>query len=235
MTRCASTTLACASGRVMSEAARGGNPVRPLTHPLATTREGLAVEATQRTCAVQNCTRPHYGRDLCKMHLQRYVADPFGQEALGVVAGPASARRRPGVPRPDCSVVGCGKPSEKRGWCATHHWRWKHHGDPHYVRTLDERLTDGLRQDPETGCWLWTRNLNSVGYGLITVSGQARLVHRVVYEHVVGPIPEGLQLDHLCRVRACANAIEHLDPVTAAVNRDRALPFIRRRERQPSS
>lgn len=71
-------------------------------------------------------------------------------------------------------------------------------------------------------CWLWQAAKYSNGYGAFGVtSRRIRLAHRYAYERLVGPIPEGLQLDHLCRVRSCVRP-EHLEPVTAAVNVQRA-------------
>lgn len=65
----------------------------------------------------------------------------------------------------------------------------------------------------DSGCWMWTGRLNEFGYGRY---GQ-RLAHRVMYELIVGPIPTGLELDHLCRVRACVNPA-HLEPVDHTTN-----------------
>ncbi|WBB73252.1 HNH endonuclease signature motif containing protein [Micromonospora sp. WMMD1128] len=72
--------------------------------------------------------------------------------------------------------------------------------------------------DPaETGCWLWTAGLVD-GYGRFMVTRQAnRAAHRVAYEGLIGPIPDGLVLDHLCRVRNCVNPA-HLEPVTILEN-----------------
>lgn len=67
-----------------------------------------------------------------------------------------------------------------------------------------------------TRCWLFEGPLNDKGYGY-----SSDLVHRVVYEILVGPIPEGLELDHLCRVRNCYNPA-HLEPVTHAENMRRS-------------
>lgn len=84
------------------------------------------------------------------------------------------------------------------------------------------------------GCWVFTGYTSKGGYGLIHVPGSAgRMVqtHRVTYEHFVGAIPDGLEPDHLCRVRACCNPW-HLEPVTHAVNVQRGLtggPAVRRR------
>lgn len=73
------------------------------------------------------------------------------------------------------------------------------------------------RLDRSGDCWLWPGSTDGKGYGLAKLHGRTRRVHRVVYEHLVGPIPEGYTLDHLCRVRNCANPA-HLEPVTSAVN-----------------
>src|SRR5438876_386715 len=52
-------------------------------------------------------------------------------------------------------------------------------------------------------CWRWTGTLNTNGYGTIQVKGRTTLSHRVAYEHFVGPVPVGLELDHLCKNRWC--------------------------------
>lgn len=76
------------------------------------------------------------------------------------------------------------------------------------------------KSDPN-GCWVWTGTLLANGYGHISVGARPRLVHRVSYEMHVGPIPDGLQIDHLCRNRRCVNPA-HLEAVTARVNTLRA-------------
>ena len=65
-------------------------------------------------------------------------------------------------------------------------------------------------------CWLWT-GVTSKGYGLMGAGGRKYRVHRFAYELLVGPIPDGLVLDHLCRVRNCVNPA-HLEPVTDLEN-----------------
>lgn len=69
----------------------------------------------------------------------------------------------------------------------------------------------------EDGCWLWTASIKETGYGQFRLDGRAQYAHRIAYELCVGPIPDGLQLDHLCRVRHCVNP-DHLEPVTQAEN-----------------
>jgi hypothetical protein len=100
----------------------------------------------------------------------------------------------------------------RRGMCEEHYRRWLKYGDPMWKPppngklTRDEMLTLYiLKQDD--GCWLWTGPLNSARYGS----------HRMVYEHFVGQIPDKMELDHACRVRACVNP-RHLEPVTRPEN-----------------
>lgn len=67
------------------------------------------------------------------------------------------------------------------------------------------------------GCWLYTGSTATNGYGLFWTAEGTVLAHRFAYEGQVGPIPEGLTIDHLCRVRKCVNAA-HLEPVTQRTN-----------------
>jgi len=74
------------------------------------------------------------------------------------------------------------------------------------------------------GCWEWTAGRNPDGYGHFRVGNTQRKAHRVVYELMIGPIPDGLDLDHLCRNRACVRP-DHLEPVTRGENQRRGVPF----------
>ena len=71
-------------------------------------------------------------------------------------------------------------------------------------------------------CWPWTASKNSNGYGSFWMNGHLKKAHRVAYELVIGPIPEGLEIDHLCREHACVNT-SHLEPVTHRENGLRGL------------
>lgn len=79
---------------------------------------------------------------------------------------------------------------------------------------LEERIKRHVRQNGD--CLEWTGHLYN-GYGRISVGRKTRAIHRVAYEMVKGPIPDGLVIDHLCRNRACINP-DHLEVVTNEEN-----------------
>jgi hypothetical protein len=99
---------------------------------------------------------------------------------------------------PDCDIRL--SPFSRRNHCEVHRfWRF-----------VDK--TDA------SGCWVWTGGKDWDGYGIFTAqTRRTRRAHRWSYEHEVGPIPNGLVLDHLCRNRSCVNP-DHLEPVTSRVN-----------------
>lgn len=90
--------------------------------------------------------------------------------------------------------------------------------------TVVERILARLEVSPG-GCLLWQGSRNNQGYGVVSFQSKNRLVHRLAYEAFIGPIPEGLELDHLCRTKVCANPA-HLEPVTHAENSRRAAALI---------
>jgi hypothetical protein len=90
-------------------------------------------------------------------------------------------------------------------------------------RPLSERIA--TKYVITDDCWLWTGATSPTGYAYIKAEdGKQTYAHRAMYELAVGPIPEGLEIDHLCRVRHCVNPA-HLEAVTAQENSRRSGPF----------
>jgi len=129
---------------------------------------------------------------------------------------------------PNCTVqfgvchCGCGSKSPisvrsdtNKGWV---------HGLPRpFIHGHQYRLSpiDYIKEDRghSTPCWIWKLSCNMHGYGQTTKRGvgKSSLAHVIFYERKYGVIPDGLELDHLCRVRACVNP-DHLEPVARMVN-----------------
>ena len=123
----------------------------------------------------------------------------------------------------------CDRAATARGLCAMHYARWRRHGNligirPHGI-SLAERFALKLNRDgpvpedaPHLGpCWLLNTGRLGFGYASLWFEGQTLYGHIVSYELHVGPVPSGLELDHLCRNRGCVN-YEHLEPVTHVEN-----------------
>ena len=121
-----------------------------------------------------------------------------------------------------CSVDGCETKALAQGLCNAHYQRAVKRGEVVTSRkvTASETL-QGLRHLGPEVCWEWPGRRNVNGYGMVwrRIDGTRRKTgaHRFAYEVLVGPIPDGLVLDHLCRVRSCVNP-GHLEPVTNAEN-----------------
>ena len=78
--------------------------------------------------------------------------------------------------------------------------------------------------DLPTGCWDWPGRRCTGHYGQISMAMKLVMIHRVVYEHLRGPVPDGLELDHQCRNRICANP-DHLRLVTREQNIGNPQPY----------
>ncbi len=95
--------------------------------------------------------------------------------------------------------------------------------------TLEQRFWAKVdRRDPD-GCWEWAgAHAGGTGYAQIGGNRRTLLAHRVAYEFCIGPIPPGLQVDHLCCNRGCVNP-KHLEPVTSGENTRRATRYVCRK------
>jgi len=82
----------------------------------------------------------------------------------------------------------------------------------------------------KTPCWIWQWHRDHMGYGKISRDGKSQPAHRWFYEQAKGPIPEGLDLDHLCFQPPCVNP-DHNEPVTPRINNERRRSMKLSRER----
>jgi len=94
------------------------------------------------------------------------------------------------------------------------------------------KLLQNTTVDIITECILWDLTLNEKGYGQVRYKGKLRMAHKVYYELLIGPIGNGLQLDHTCEIKRCINPF-HLQQVTN--QRNVALYYMRKRARERES
>lgn len=79
-------------------------------------------------------------------------------------------------------------------------------------------ISQQVEVDPDSGCWVWPLALNQKGYGEVSFQGKKWYVHRLMFSVFVGPLEEGLQVDHIeCISTACCNP-EHLRQISASGN-----------------
>lgn len=128
-----------------------------------------------------------------------------------------------------CSVDGCARKHYAKTWCYKHYMRARKHGDPQVTQRIvgddlarlsayTDRNGPIPERRPDLGaCWLWTGFIDADGYGMVRYRGQSIGAHRMAWQLLVGPIPAGMDLDHLCFVRACTRP-DHLEVVTRSEN-----------------
>lgn len=191
----------------------------------------------QGTCNISECEDPLYCKGMCKKHYARWRkhGDVNRVDKSGMKAGPVKI----------CSIEGCEGKVNSHGLCGKHDARRHRLGDPlapvkEFVADIEQRFLAYIaKSDNPDSCWIWTASTFPDGYGLFwePVAKTNAGAHRWSYAHFVGPVPEGLQLDHLCHTREretcpggkkcphrrCVNPA-HLEPVTQLVNARRAVP-----------
>src|SRR5438552_18450001 len=80
-----------------------------------------------------------------------------------------------------------------------------------------QRVLARIEPEPMSGCWVWIGARTGAGYGHIDIARRRMYAHRLVYEEWCGPIPDGMELDHRCRLTCCVNP-RHLEAVPHRVN-----------------
>lgn len=162
----------------------------------------LHLEQRRGICSVEGCDDKHHAKELCASHYYRLwrSGDPLPPE-------------RPTI----CGVSGCVSAIYAKGLCGMHYQRVRHHGSVADPRVpFEDRFW--AKVDKDADCWEWRGSRNHKGYGLARRrDGKGIQAHRLAYELTVGPIPEGLEIDHLCVNRGCVNP-SHLEPVTHTEN-----------------
>lgn len=111
--------------------------------------------------------------------------------------------------------------ARSRGLCSKHYTRLVRNGDPMRVRDplrlapIEEKFWS--RVDFREECWLWTGSKNNIGYGMFQSTPGINVAHRWSWAYFGNCLPKGLELDHLCRNRACVRP-DHLEPVSHREN-----------------
>lgn len=166
-------------------------------------------------CTWEDCIweGPLKGRGMCARHYTRWLRTQRTKK---------------------CSIEGCDKLVNSRGWCIMHYHRWQRNGDPLIVQQIvgdgAARLQSYIDVRSLDECWPWTGTLNKRGYAVINNVNGEWLGHRAAYVTFVGPIPNGMTIDHLCHKhdecsggdgclhRRCCNWVSHLGLASQGAN-----------------
>ena len=150
---------------------------------------------SERTCLIEGCANKVLARDRCGAHY--YHWKKTNSQA--------------------CNIDDCEKPAYGHGMCNMHWRRWWKNGDPRKGgrKSAEERFLSRVRNEGD--CLVWTGTLINGKYGQMRLDGKRVYVHRYAWERVNGPIPAGMQVDHICWNTACVN-VEHLRVVTPSEN-----------------
>lgn len=158
--------------------------------------------APERKCTVNGCENKYHAQGYCPMHYLRAKAD-----------GKLSTSQ-------ECTVGDCRGYQVAKGVCHKHYQKLLRYGDPE-VSVITKSATPGESLDLRTmvagECLVWTGNVTEFGYGHMSVKGKMKYAHRVAWELARGPIPNGMQIDHICWNRACVN-VDHLRLATQMEN-----------------
>lgn len=186
----------------------------------------VGAQPVRGVCSIDGCENPHKARGWCRVHYSRWQkhGDPVVTTRV--------------LQDKECRAAGCGRATLAHSLCQMHLVRMKKWGslDLPEPPTVEERFWAKVDKNgpaaprswdgtPLPGrCWLWTGAGSECGstHGkMVLPNGRRTGAHRFSYESLVGSIPDGLTIDHLCREPRCVNP-DHLEPVTQAENNRRA-------------
>jgi hypothetical protein len=187
-------------------------------HPLALRGD---IPKPRRICTIDDCDKTYASNGYCYMHRRRWRV--HGDPHVSLIDRAHAAL---------CSAPGCTAAYRARGYCEMHYQRLVNKGTTEGSRRLTsaERFWAKVSEGPGD-CWTWTATLDRKGYGQFpgAAQGESTQAHRWAYEFLVGEIPAGLELDHVCHTqsdctagslcphRRCVNPY-HMEPVTHAEN-----------------
>lgn len=162
----------------------------------------------KKICHVEVCEKKIHARGLCKRHYDR-------QNGGRPLEDPISNTGKP------CPIEGCSRKITVRGMCGTHYERFRVHGSPHKVINIyrDDEARFWSKVEKSETCWNWQASKVHAGYGHLGIQGKTIQAHRYSYELQNGPIPEGMEIDHICHNPACVNP-KHLRVVTPKQNQE---------------
>ena len=165
------------------------------------------------TCEFDGCENPIRTKTYCNGHRLQYQR---GQELRPL--------RRRGRPADPCTFEGCVRGQEGHsGFCSPHNKQLRRSGQMKRVRSEDTSPTARfwwyVTKGADGDCWNWNGLISDQGYGTITVGGRPQRAHRYSWEIHNGPIPEGMQVDHICHNTLCTRP-DHLRLVTQKQNNE---------------
>jgi hypothetical protein len=190
---------------------------------VSTPEERAKRAAYMRAYRVKNLERVKQ-QEREKDHRRR--ADPTKRAALNEAAA-SNRLARLAKATVLCSITGCDRTASVSGLCEMHYLRKLRKGSTGTAEPLlrtgppSERFWPRVDVRGPEECWPWTGAQIERGYGRFGLNGRSVPAYRFAYEDTVGPVPEGLELDHLCRNPTCCNPA-HLEPVTHAENMRRS-------------